>query len=300
MSFDNTDQYIQPITKIYNSFNELNEDADKDGYSLFFEDRILEVVDLAQGRRNLIVGEPGIGKTQLLKKIQKFHVDTGDKACFISLRSVNPIEQIDVFLEEESDNKKILLLDALDEVKSNIFPEVLQKIETISKDHPDLIIYLSSRLVFIRKYSISFPEYRFIKVLPFSTAQVRNYLMKTGNKESVVDPLIAQVMQFSHGRLVLQTPRYLSYLVAFIKNKNIDNVFQVSRSSLFEYFIDSKLEIEDKKLNIDLKAVTKRVLEKLALTMEIFQTNTIKKDELMTFFDDIQSDLNIPSCLETY
>ena len=51
------------------------------------------------------------------------------------------------------------------------------------------------------------------------------------------------------------------------------------------------MEIEDKKLNTQKRNIIKRVLEKLALVMEIYQTNILKKDELMTFFDDLRSDL---------
>ena len=49
--------------------------------------------------------------------------------------------------------------------------------------------------------------------------------------------------------------------------------------------------MEDKNLNTQKRDLIKRVLEKLALIMEIYQTNLLKKDELMSFFDDLQSDL---------
>ena len=60
--------YITPLLKIFPNFSEAK-DFLKDGGVIFFEDdeKNLEVVDLAQGHRNLIIGEPGIGKTELLK-----------------------------------------------------------------------------------------------------------------------------------------------------------------------------------------------------------------------------------------
>jgi hypothetical protein len=93
--------------------------------------------------------------------------------------------------------------------------------------------------------------------------------------------------------LVIQIPRYLYYLENFLKQKGLDAASKVSRNELFDYFIYSKLEHEDKKLNSDKKAITKRVLEKIALTMEIYQTNTLSKDDLMTFFDELKSDLKM-------
>jgi len=287
--------YINPLTKIYSSFSEAKEDFDKYGYyiSLFDDRRPMSVENLAKGHRNLIVGEPGVGKTKLLERFEMHHRELGDQTCLVNLRAHDPVEQIDSFIILKTEKQKVLLLDALDEVQSTKFSNVIQKIESVSKDHPEITIYLSSRWIFINKYASSFPTYRFIIVLPFTHGQVIEYLVKAGNPQHDVEALLARIMQFSHGKLVLQIPRYLFYLEKFLKEKSIGNVTQVSRNDLFEYFIYSKLEVEDEKLNTNLRGVIKRVLEKLALTMEIYQTNTISKDELMTFFDDINSDLKL-------
>jgi hypothetical protein len=289
--------YINPLTKIYSSFTEAKEDFDKYGHLAFFDDRIsLTIADLAKGNRNLIVGEPGIGKTKLLEKFQEHHNKQGDQTCFINLRSNKPVEQIENFLPitlTEGQNK-ILLLDGLDETQSTNLIEVIQKIESISKNYPDLIIYLSSRWIFINKYANSFPNYRFMVILPFTGDQVRNYLTQAGHTEKEVDELFVHVMQFSHRKLVLQIPRYLFYFEQYIKEKSIKDVRYMSRNDLFEYFIYSKLDLEEKNLETSsIKEVIKRVLEKLALTMEIYQTNNISKEELMTFFDDVKSDLKL-------
>ena len=279
--------YINPLTKIYSSFAEAKEDFDKYGHIALFDDRIpLEIADLAKGNRNLIVGEPGIGKTKLLEKLQEYHDKQGDQTGFINLRSNKPVEQIENFLGLTlSDGvKKILLLDGLDETQSTNLTGVIEKIESISKEHPDLVIYLSSRWIFINKYANSFPDYRFIIILPFTSSQVMDYLVQAGHPEKEVNELLARVMQFSHGKLVLQIPRYLFYFEQYIKEKSIKNVTHISRNDLFEYFIYSKLDLEEKNLEASsIKEVIKRVLEKLALTMEIYQTNNISKEELMTF-----------------
>ena len=72
--------YITPITKIYSTYTEAKEFfAEYGGVSLFNEETHLKISDLAQGKRNLIVGEPGIGKTLLLLKI-KDCLDQGGSA----------------------------------------------------------------------------------------------------------------------------------------------------------------------------------------------------------------------------
>jgi hypothetical protein len=290
------DQYIQPVTKIYASFNDARNDIDKYGYSFLFDTRkkTLEIADLAQGARNLIVGEPGVGKTELLKKIKEHHDISGHKTRLINLRAGNVVDQIDAFLKEETYLLKVLILDALDEIRSAFFSDILQKIEMISKENPDLIIYLSSRWVFISKYSVTFPEFRFIKIMPFSQEQVKKYLVQAGNSSSDVDVLLAKIIHSNHDKFVVQIPRYLMLLAKYIDDKNIKNISSgISRNDLFEYFIYSKLGVEDNVLNTDTKMVIKRILEKLALTMEIYQTNIITKDELMSFFDGINSDLKL-------
>src|SRR5579864_8038458 len=130
--------YIEPITKIHSTFAEAKEFFDKyGGVSLFEDPDILSVSTLVQGKRNLIVGEPGIGKSLLLEKIKDYLDKEGVITALISLRQPEAIRQIDEFLALKTGASKTLLLDALDEVKSSLFPAVMEKIEELSTEHPD-------------------------------------------------------------------------------------------------------------------------------------------------------------------
>lgn len=106
--------------------------------------------------------------------------------------------------------------------------------------------------------------------------------------------LLDSVSAFSNPTNILRVPRYLSFLNSFLKkNNDVSAASRISRNELFEYFIYSSLDEEGQKSGEDKGAITKRLLEKLALTMEIYQTNVITKDDLMTFLDEIASDLKV-------
>ncbi|MDR3547752.1 MAG: hypothetical protein P4M11_05720 [Candidatus Pacebacteria bacterium] len=289
------DRYINPFTNIAASFDEAKEEYGKYGYDIIFGDKKPALIsDLVQGKRNVVVGEPGIGKSKLLEKMKEQLDSTGYKTSLVLLRSLDSASQIEDFLTEQSELPKALLLDAFDEVPASAFATILQKIKDISENLPDLTIYISARWVFIDKYASSFASYRFITILPFTQEQMTEYLVNNTRTKADVDALFQRVIQFSHGRLVIQIPRYLFLFEEFLEGKNISDVKQISRNELFEHFIYSKLEIEAKKNSTEeMTPIVKRLLEKLALTMEIYQANTITYDELVTFFDDLDSDLKL-------
>ncbi len=170
--------YITPITKIHSTFKEAKGFFDTyGGISIFDDEPRLDVVALTQGKRNLVVGEPGVGKSLLLQVVKE-HLDQEKYAtAIISLRDPDAIKQIDEFLNSPFQTQKTLLLDALDEVKANLFPSLLQKIEDISAKYPDISIFLSCRWVFISRYTNSFPAFRFITISPFTRRQVKMYLI---------------------------------------------------------------------------------------------------------------------------
>lgn len=288
-------RYITPITEVSSSFKEAKEQYGKYGHGFVFDDaEPTTIVDLAQGKRNVIVGEPGIGKTELMKRLQKSLDASGNETKFISLRSLDAVHDIDTFLAKESDKPKALLLDALDETPLASFSSVLEKIQEISRTQLDLAVYVSSRWIFMEKYANSFSDYRFIAVKPFTSGQVKEYLVAGGRSVAYVEELVHRMMQF-HGRVIIQIPRYLFLLESFMQGKAVSDVYGVSRNELFEHFIYSKLELEAAKSDKtrEMVPVVKRLLEKLALVMEIYQTNAITREELVTFFDDLKSDIKL-------
>jgi hypothetical protein len=288
--------YIEPNLRVFSTLEEAAEffgARSSTAHSLLGIDSDVSLDDVARGNRNLIVGEPGIGKSLLLKKLEGLFQDRGEPHLRVRLKDQKALEEATEFCRKSIGQPRHLMLDALDEVSSRAFPEALRTIEELSAQNPQVSMYLSSRWVFVRRYAISFPSYRVVVPMPFSRSQVREYLKAEGRTEVEIDSILGRVLSFDHSQLVIQVPRYLAYLTAYLKDKGADAASRVSRNELFEYFIYSKLDLEDERLSSDRKAILKRVLEKLALVMEIYQENSITKDELMTFFDEVHSDLKL-------
>jgi hypothetical protein len=287
--------YIEPTLHIHSTLAEAKEFLNTHGPYYWGDEKArVGMSDIAQGKRNLIIGEPGVGKTLLLSKLQEFLNAKGISNRLIDLKDADFISVISQYLSATGVADRAVLLDGLDEIKGSLFPSILETLEEVSRAAPDVAMYISSRSVFMNRYAASFSEYRVITVSPFTHEQVKEYLVAEGHGESEVDALLGRIMAVSHNMLVVQIPRYLTLLGKFLSKKQISSVAQLSRNELFEYFIYEKLDLEDKRRGVYSRAaITKRLLEKIALTMEIYQANTISKDELMTFLDELESDLKL-------
>ena len=104
-------------------------------------------------------------------------------------------------------------------------------------------------------------------------------------------------LQFLGRDLILQTPRYLEMAAEMAGGTGSKSLSELSKTNLFEKFIYEKLDIESEKTKAKFppqrKEIIKRMLEKIALLMEIYQTNILNKEDLVTLFDDIKSNLSM-------
>jgi hypothetical protein len=64
--------YIEPNIRVFSTLEEAAKFLGDGGttLSLFGVDKSVSLDDVARGTRNLIIGEPGIGKTLLLEKLE--------------------------------------------------------------------------------------------------------------------------------------------------------------------------------------------------------------------------------------
>ena len=301
-----TNNYVIPKIKVFQSFKEASSELESYGYLKLDEgvDRKLE--DCFIFPRTFVIAEAGYGKTRLLKELVLKARSNGKSSVYLDLKKILISETLEDHIKLQISILKLesfeitnhdgsfLCLDALDEVNQGDFSATVEKIKTFAAKNPKITIIVACRWHFFQKYQELFidTDFRYVHISPFSIDEVRSYLKQSSISEEDIDKLIDS-LHFKHRNLIIQTPRYLELLVDYIKKKGIKDISSLTRTNLLEYFIYKKLELEDKNLNTQKRDLIKRVLEKLALILEIYQTNILTKDELMTFFDDLKSDLKV-------
>lgn len=309
--------YITPNLSQHNTLQELLQSSPNESRYWFLPDSQMFSFDqfytLSKG---FILGEPGYGKTRLFKEILLKACENNKEAIFIDLKTVDSDietfifqkslqakETKDISSEKDLNNSNFLrtnnftlkndesitvCLDALDEVKKEKFSSVIEWIKKFSEQYNNVSVLISCRRHHFTKYQDLFSHsgFKYIQLWMFSQQQTSDYLTKKGMVPSDIEA-ITNNLEFGSRQLIIQVPRYLSMLTEIFQKKGLEYLKNLNRADLFEYFIYEKIGMDDK-TNLQL---IKRVLEKMALTMEMYQTNTLSKDEMFTFFDDIKSNL---------
>ena len=300
--------YIQPAIKFYSSFDEALSGEQEFIKYILFEREKWEFEDLYKFPRTFVVAEPGYGKTRLLQEIVEGPKEERKEAIFVEPKKLTEV-MVKEFIEKQSkdslvlksdgfqlknDENVMVCFDALDEVRLENFSRAVEKIKTFLEEYQKITAIISCRWHFFQKYRELFTElkFRYLRIFPFSKEQVHTYLKSNLIPQQDIGRIMS-ILSFRDRDLVIQTPRYLELLVSYIQDKGIKNIGEITKTELFEFFIYKKLEIEDKNLDTQKRDLIKKVLEKLALIMEIYQTNLLTKDELMSFFDDLKSDLKL-------
>ncbi|MBL7130389.1 MAG: hypothetical protein ISS45_03150 [Candidatus Omnitrophica bacterium] len=302
--------YICPNVDIYQKFEDLLKSRKDIRYSRFLKkegirskEDIFELMYKAQ--KSLILAEPGYGKTRLLQEFQEYPMKLGKQAVFIDLKLFAREKKLEIFIIEQAklqgiflsalNSDIVLCFDALDEVKQDAFYELVRQVKLLFEAHKDIKVIFSCRLLFYKKYPV-FEEdnFTYMSIDDFDFEQVRAYLgeiLTEGNKKLFSDTDIDTIIQDfkePNWESIILIPRYLEKFVEFRKAHPSE---KPTRSSLYDFFINERLEIEDSKRGAQDRVIIRRVLEKIALVMEIYQKNEISKDELLTIMEDIQSQM---------
>jgi len=285
---------------------------------------ITKVEELYAFDVSIIISEPGNGKSRLLKEIilkagqnkyagiyidlKKIKWESIEESIkrFIKMPAIRAYTNKDInsavdylhsdgFTVNHLNELSIICLDAFDEVKKDDQLDLINKIKEFKITYPNTHIVVSCRDHIYRKVESSFTGLspKVIEVCQFTRAKVIQYLEASDFDEREVGQVIDHFFRDSEMD-VIHCPRILEIFVSIKEREGLESAMRKGNAELLDTFIYENLGVEDAKYNRDQRDIVKRVLETLALTMEIYQSKIITRDELLTFFDDVKSDLKIP------
>lgn len=299
--------YIPPNIKIFINYSEYKRyqplpyigfDIFDKIENIFFQDRLI------------VLAEPGMGKTELLNRIVENSVDNKFESILIDLKSIDlsltlkgniilkstqsDINKTSNFKLKDS-NKVIICFDALDEVQPAKLLSVHDKIKSFMNEFPKVKSIITCRNHYFNNFEDLFTgiKYKFLGVYPFYRDQVYDYLNKNSYSKDEIDLVFKNYFN-NNRQSIIQTPRYLCLLVEYLKEEVMSSLTTVKRTDIFEHFISNKLKKESSITKSQNNHLHQRILEKLALIMEINQINRISKDDLMTIFEEVSGNLTIP------
>ncbi|MDQ8051917.1 MAG: hypothetical protein REI78_02775 [Pedobacter sp.] len=245
--------------------------------------------DLLGEELMFVIGEPGYGKSTLLQGTAELLKERNIKFQLVEGGGNEP----PVFQAEIS----YLLYDALDENRSIV--ATFHALLTHCTAH-SIGLIVSNRSHYMEKilHLLHGSVVKVTKLLAFDDYQIEQFLQdRFGpldySHEDILS--ITSLAKANDRSSILKVPRYLNEFCRYVIEEKLGpgQIGSLNRSDLFDKVIFYKLEHDDKKGQENQKHLTKRVLERLALTMEMHGTNQITKDEFITFLDQSQSNISL-------
>lgn len=273
------DRYILPNIKQYKNIDDLFESTDKSNTTRF-TDKSSFLGTIIKTHHLCIVGEPGIGKSRLLKELESS----------LSSKDVVKCKAVDFNSKSIGTDVKYCIVDALDEVESNQFARVFREIKDFCENNKNANVVFSCRKHYVASYAhifSSFTDLSYIELLRLENESVRDILSSCSKQ------VISNIEKSKKMLDLLSVPRYLEYFIEYQKeNVNCKNIGQI-----FEQFVEKNILNAIDNYNHtqcdknNLAILIQRVLEKIAFVMEIGRLDSITKDELYTILDGISGNM---------
>ncbi|WP_435352837.1 restriction endonuclease [Emticicia sp. SJ17W-69] len=238
----------------------------------------------------LLKSEATIGKTTELKYIAH-HYSVCEKELFfpilISLKNyVNEtIQELLLRYEKNwhhiSEKEVLLLLDGLDEVKTEERENFIRRLGQFIEAHPNINIILSSRTNFITE-STQLKDFEVFYLHEFNENDIESYSRKLLTAEQVENFL--KLISANNIKHWLKSPFCLYHFIEFYK---IDvNKIPQTRVQLIERILDLKLNKDFERYIIQEieKDLYRKLLQKLAFAMNLLGRNSLELTELNEIF----------------
>ncbi len=272
------EEYIVPQIIKYQNIDDLLENNNK-ARSLFDTDESLSIDELLQENFVCIVGEPGIGKSRLVEEIRnhssKKTIYHNTASCFES-KSV-------------PDNFEYCVIDALDEVEGNLFFSTLQTIKEYKAENPDTKVLFTCRKHYVASYAKHFAsctDLIYVELCRLKDEDVMRVIDKCSETTK------ANVAKSAKLKELLTIPRYLTFLLENEKQKgdisNISDLFEIIIGGSIQNAVKARFRDNN---NDSIRILIQRVLEKVAVIMEISRKDQISKDDLYTILDGVKGNM---------
>jgi len=298
-------KYIEPKLIHSTSLDGIN-DYLKEPNNYFFEKKRnfsqIQFHKINNHKRLIVLGEPGCGKSELIKQITNTNTNT------IKYNLLSELESLENNINLNLNKYELICFDALDEVSNRDFSKAIKIISEISKYYKSSRIIVTCRTHYVNSNNSLFlsdlPDFEYLLIDKFDVEQVNNFVENADLDSEIKKFLNTKINSEANKQLksVLRVPRYLSQICKVISDNKLtkDQIQNWKRADFFEKAIYYKLEEESKKEKENSNDntsqneifVSKRILEKLALVMEIKRVNQISIDDFLTFLDEIDSNIS--------
>ncbi|RQO77760.1 hypothetical protein DBR40_07230 [Pedobacter sp. KBW01] len=278
-------QYFEEFT----SYQDLEADKPKQKVSLYSRSPFISPEELLNDKQVLILAEPGYGKTTLINQTAAFLNKRGEQYQLIRGMQTKPTPlRSDI---------KYLIYDALDENR-DVIPTFISISAHCNAHNINLIISNRTHFTSVIAYLLDGQQFRFIKLIPFNHYQISDYLTFRLSPSKFEPNHIEAIVRNSKsgiGESILKVPRYLDEFCNYVIQSKLppESTLQINKSQLFDKVIYYNLDSHTKKGKSNQSHLTKRVLERLALTLEIQGLNQISKEDFITFLDQNSSNISL-------
>ena len=239
-----------------------------------------------KGNKFILYSEAQTGKTtELLQLGWELQEEKRLIPILFKVRGSQDIKQELPALNKEIEKGLVVIIDALDEkFEGDARFGLYNEIESYAEEHPHLNIVVTCRENFSGEFT--FNGFKELNLSNLSWQDSVDFLNKEG-----VGP-IAEEIQRKRLYEFVRTPFYLIALVDYYKEKKH---LPENKGELYEFFIDRRLDQEEKlrlKQNSEMTSRGKMLLGKMAVAIQLMGVNSIKKEELLTLYDNNYDDYN--------